>query len=177
MTRICLKVFNIILELWKALLVTRLQVQGGGNLTQHLLGANHLQTNAETVPSFLILTRRTAAITVSWFTSRINVLTLSKSLSWCKSTLTWSMVSGTQLGCRTNWIQPPLPVYHAVSNSFRSKFGVHLTMFMKFNTVRPIIRLISFIPKIQRAFIESNVDHIQYFFSCYSPNNTETLWY
>ena len=42
----------------KALLVNRLQVQGGANLEDTV--NHHFQANAESVPSLLLLTRRTA---------------------------------------------------------------------------------------------------------------------
>ena len=47
------------------MLVTRLQVQGGGNLTQHLIGG-YFQANAEPVPLLLIEQReQLPEITVS----------------------------------------------------------------------------------------------------------------
>jgi len=40
MTKIYLKVFNISLKLLKALLVYRIQVQGGANITKHQFGGH-----------------------------------------------------------------------------------------------------------------------------------------
>ena len=60
MTKIYLKVFCISLKLFKALLVNRLQVEGGANMTKHQFGAledtvtHHLQATAEPGPSILL---------------------------------------------------------------------------------------------------------------------------
>ena len=64
MTKIYLKVFNISLKLFKALLVNRLQVQGGANMTKHQFGGHCNppfpgKCRSRSIPS--PLTRRTAA--------------------------------------------------------------------------------------------------------------------
>ena len=64
MTKLYLKMFNISLKLLKALLVYRLQVQGGANITKHQFGGHcsppfpgKCRSRSFTSP----LTRRTAA--------------------------------------------------------------------------------------------------------------------
>ena len=103
MSKIFLKVFNITTKLIKALLINRLQVQGGANLTNPQFGGHCYPPfpNADPLPSLLLQhgEQLPGTITISWLGLFLYQVTI---LSLCKSNITWPMRA--QLAGRTKHV-------------------------------------------------------------------------